>query len=100
MPPAHGKYITFWNWKVGYSEPYKGRIKPGLFNTIDIPGVIAVGIQPLNNQITYIKAPGDIILMRDTISEKEFYIIDFGKQPAFPSLFLYQQQKRLGKIIM
>jgi hypothetical protein len=96
VPPSHARGLTIWNWKVGYSEPYKGKVYPVMAKAHDIPGFIFIGLKGIQGQKLFMKNPTGEITGTD-------YSIEWGLLQQFnqdispASLYQYQLHERIGK---
>jgi broad specificity phosphatase PhoE len=93
LPPAHAQGLVLWNWKAGYSEPYKGKVKNILWNMTEVPGIIAVGVQGLYGQeIGYTDLSGTVHTSDLKTSHAHIEFFNRGVKPA--SLYVFQKNHK------
>ncbi len=96
LPPAHGRGLVLWNWRMGATEPYKGRIRNNVASFTEIPGFIAIGVSGLYGQEMWFRDEERSPVSMDYTGEWGI-IREMNKIPEPRSLFLYQKKKRTGR---
>lgn len=95
LPPSHGRGFIAWNWSAGTSEPYKNRIKQGVADFRDSPGIVAVGVRGSDGQGVFFRDEHNNII--DTDHRSDWAIIEqLNEVPSPRSLFLEQRRLRFG----
>ncbi len=95
LPPAHGGRLVIWNWAVGMTEPYKGRVKMTAGDLQQTPGLAAAGIHGLHGQQVCIVDQEGVLLTGE--SRTPWGTIEsLNGVPSPASLFLEQRKRRLG----
>jgi len=96
LPPANGRALTFWNWQVGLTEPYKSHVWQPDFKLSDMPGAIIVGLKGKYGQGIYVQ-DGDGKNYDETIDSEWGYAEKLNQAAKPASLYKYQLDKRMEK---
>lgn len=97
LPPAHARRLCIWNWRVGMTESYKGRIKQTVGSYREFPGFVMAGVHGLYGQTLYQVNENKELVSEETRGDWGVNIGFNGSQDLpVHSLFLFQRNRLPG----